>query len=78
MLPPAADARVQRELERLLGLELSGTHRGADLRVLKFGPLRPAGRGTVGDLALHVQCPWRIDGSDGVVTGRGDLWEQRI
>jgi hypothetical protein len=25
--------------------------------------------------ALHVQCPWRIEGLDGIVTGRPDLWE---
>ncbi|MEO6457664.1 MAG: hypothetical protein ABIO92_05250 [Chloroflexia bacterium] len=31
--------------------------------------------GTIGQYALHVQCPWRIDGPKGIVTGRGDLWE---
>ena len=30
---------------------------------------------TVGQYALHVQCPWRIDGPEGIVTGRSDLWE---
>jgi hypothetical protein len=24
---------------------------------------------------LHIQCPWRIEGPDGIVTGRLDLWE---
>jgi hypothetical protein len=24
---------------------------------------------------LHVQCPWRVDGPDGVLTGRSDLCE---
>jgi len=28
----------------------------------------------VGDYALHIQCPWRIQGPEGIVTGRSDLW----
>lgn len=31
--------------------------------------------GLIGDFALHVQCPWRIERPDGIVTGRLDLWE---
>lgn len=29
----------------------------------------------VGTWALHVDCPWRITGVDGVITGSGDYWE---
>ncbi len=45
--------------------------------VLHFGDIRthPSGDGTIGAYALHVQCPWRIDGPVGIVTGRDDLWE---
>lgn len=32
-------------------------------------------RGTVGDFALHIQCPWRIENNTGIITGRADLWE---
>ena len=35
----------------------------------------PGLAGTRGEFALHVQCPWRIEGPEGVVTGRSDLWE---
>ena len=28
-----------------------------------------------GEFALHIQCPWRIEGPSGIVTGRMDLWE---
>src|SRR5258707_7570300 len=45
------------------------------MRAFQFGQLRPVDRGSVGDFALHVQCPWRIEGPDGIVTGRLDLWE---
>ena len=27
-----------------------------------------------GELALHLQCPWRISGPDGIVTGSGDMF----
>lgn len=29
---------------------------------------------TVGEYALHVQCPWRFTGPDGILTGSGDLY----
>src|SRR5215468_598880 len=61
----------------LIGLRLSIVRRAADMLVLHFGNIRThrSGDGTVGDYALHVQCPWRFDGPDGVVTGRDDLWD---
>jgi hypothetical protein len=45
------------------------------MRTFQFGSLRPVGGGSVGDWALHLQCPWRIEGPEGIVTGRLDLWE---
>ena len=42
--------------------------------VLHFGPVKRVGRGSVGRYGLHIQCPWRLEGSDGVLTGRSDLW----
>jgi hypothetical protein len=61
----------------LIGLRLSIVRRAADMLVLHFGDIRPhaSGEGTVGDYALHIQCPWRFDGSAGTITGRDDLWE---
>ena len=61
----------------LVGLRLSIVRRAADMLVLHFGDIRthPSGAGTIGAYALHVQCPWRIDGPHGTVAGRGDLWE---
>jgi hypothetical protein len=50
--------------EVLIGLRLSIVRRAADMLVLHFGNIRAhsSGKGTVGDYALHVQCPWRLDG----------------
>jgi hypothetical protein len=62
-------------LQKLVGLPLAAGNRAADMRTLQFGKLRQVGRGSVGDFALHVQCPWRIDSPDGIVTGRMDLYE---
>ncbi len=45
------------------------------MRVFHFGQIRKGEGGTVGEYALHVQCPWRLEGPDGIVTGRQDLWE---
>ena len=68
------DARVQRHLTPLVGLRLAIARLAADMRVLHFGEVRAGAGGTVGDIALHIQCPWRIEGPKGVVTGRSDLW----
>jgi hypothetical protein len=45
------------------------------MRCFDFGRIRKVGNRTVGEYALHVQCPWRIEGPQGIVTGRLDLWE---
>jgi hypothetical protein len=62
-------------LSQIIGLPLTAARRAADMRTFQFGDLRPVDRGSVGDFALHVQCPWRIEGPHGIVTGRLDLWE---
>ena len=61
----------------LIGLRLAIVRRAADMLVVHFGEIRPnaSGDGTIGDYALHVQCPWCFDGPLGTVTGRDDLWE---
>jgi hypothetical protein len=67
--------KILSHLQPLIGLQLTIARRGADMRGFHFGPIRVVEGGTVGDYALHVQCPWRIEGSQGIVTGRSDLWE---
>jgi hypothetical protein len=66
--------RTQKALAPLVGLKLSIARRAADLRNFQFGEIELVDGGTVGQYALHIQCPWRLDGPDGIVTGRGDLW----
>lgn len=63
------------QLRPLVGLKLSIARRAADMRIFHFGPIQAAENGTVGEYALHIQCPWRIEGPQGIVTGSCDLCE---
>jgi hypothetical protein len=67
--------QVIRALSQIVGLPLTAARRALDMRMFAFGELRAVDRGSVGDFALHIQCPWRLEGPDGIVTGRSDLWE---
>jgi hypothetical protein len=56
---------IQQALAPIVGLPLRCIGRAANLLWLHFGEMRSAGtRGggtkTVGEWAIHVQCPWRI------------------
>ena len=57
----------------MVGLRLCLTRRSADLRQFHFGPVSRDGAKRWGTWALHLGCPWRLDGPDGLVTGSGDL-----
>jgi len=61
----------------LVGLELAIARDAADTKNFQFGQIRPhpSGKGTVGQYALHVSCPWRITGPLGIVTGSSDRHE---
>jgi hypothetical protein len=65
---------AQQALQPLVGLKLSIARRAASMRVFHFGAMRPhrSGKGTAGAYALHLQCPWRLVGPDGIITGSSD------
>jgi hypothetical protein len=50
------------------------------MKNFQFGRIRshPSGKGTVGDLALHVQCPWRLVTTTGILTGSADYYEPAV
>jgi hypothetical protein len=60
----------------LIGLRLSIVRRAADMLVLHFGVVVPhrSGRGDVGQMAFHVEGPWRLDDAERTLVGRDDLW----
>lgn len=45
------------------------------MRVLHFGTVVDGEDGSWAEYALHLQCPWRLDGPSGTVTGQDDLLE---
>jgi hypothetical protein len=58
----------------LVGLHWS-LARHSGMTVFHFGKVRPLeGGGTVGQFALHIQCPWRVGTPDRIVTGSSDYW----
>jgi hypothetical protein len=70
-------ARLEAALAALVGLPLWSSNRSVDLQVFHFGAKRTVTRRTggtaeVGELALHVQCAWRIRGPRGIVVASGD------
>lgn len=72
--------RTETELAPLLGLELSKVSRGASMLMCTFGPLRSipdtyrGGERQVGDLALHLQCPWRLRDKSRILIGFTDIY----
>ena len=72
-------AVIQKTLTPLVGLPLRCIGRAADLLWVQFGEMRelPDRRGgtrSVGEWALHVQCPWRITRPPAILVARGDCF----
>lgn len=67
------------DLSSLVGLRLSIIRRALDMLMLQFGALHEVrnskgGRALVGELAVHISGPWRIDGPDLTLVGQQDLY----
>jgi hypothetical protein len=67
-------ARIQAELDQIMGLPLTIARLMGSMRGFHFGTVRPLARGTGGEYALHLSCPWRLDHVSGPLTGSDDLW----
>jgi hypothetical protein len=70
-------ATIKQSLSRLVGLPLAFARDIVNMKNFGFGTTgpHPSGKGAVGQYAMHVQCPWRIVGGDGIVTGFADYYE---
>ena len=66
------------EIAHLVGLPLKISRHAANMLVLHFGKVRRSvgkhGPESYGDLALHVQCPWRVSSGDALLFGSADRW----
>ena len=64
---------IDSALRRLIGLRMTLARNAGDMKVLHFGEVRPhPKRGTMGEYALHIQCPWRLVTAERIVTGSTD------
>jgi hypothetical protein len=69
--------RINEALSPLIGLQLWRARRVMNMEMFEFGARytrlnRKGEEIDVGDFALHIQCPWRIVGPDGIVVGSED------
>ena len=55
-------------LARLVGMRLVKLGRAADLQWFTFADAAAS------ELAVHVQCPWRLVSEDEILVGHGDYW----
>ena len=59
--------QIVQQMKPPIGLQLSYFRHAADMANLRFGQIRPVEKGSVAEYALHVQCPWRIESSEGIL-----------
>lgn len=69
--------QIVQSLSKLLSLPLAIARDAGSMKNFQFGVIRPhpSGKGTVGEYALHIQCPWRLTQSGDIVTGSEDYYE---
>lgn len=74
------ETRVMSKLSSLVGLRLSIARDAGSMKNFQFGQIRPhpSRKGTVGDFALHVQCPWRFVTNNRILTGSTDYYEPAV
>lgn len=72
--------KIEKELGKLVGLEVTRTTRAANMECLKFGTLvttlRNGEKANIGEFGLHLQCAWRITNQSEILTGDLDLYDQ--
>ena len=69
---------IERALAPLVGLTLWGPARAANMLSLQAGARRAqapdVSTRSVGELALHIFCPWRLIAGGRILAGAGDLF----
>ncbi len=65
---------IEDKVAVLKGMRLAASFLAADMRVFHFC-LPEEGYTLTTALCLHIQCPWRIEQDDRIITGRYDYWE---
>jgi hypothetical protein len=72
--------QIVQTLSAIVGLPLTIARDSGNMKNFQFGKIRPhpSATGTVGDFALHIQCPWRLMKNDRILTGSADYTNQRL
>jgi len=66
---------VKDALRQLIGLKLSIARNAGNMKVFHFGSLRrEEPRRLVGEYALHISCPWRLEQNGRIITGWSDYF----
>ena len=66
---------ITKALQPLIGRKLSVARNAGNMKLFHFGELRRRpDEGLVGEYALHVQCPWRLEQDGRVITGSLDYY----
>ena len=70
---------IEKNLNPLIGLQLTRTTRAANMECLKFGLKEQESIKSrivnVGEYGLHIQCDWRIIKENEIIVGSRDLFE---
>ena len=61
-----------------MGLQLSLVHHAGNMRMFHFGKITQTSTGTIGQFAMHAQCPWRIRQGSKIITGFHDWYEPAV
>lgn len=73
----AADkSLILSRLSSLQGKRLSSASNAGNMKLFGFGAHLVPEAGLLEEFALHISCPWRIEGPEGVVTGFQDFYEK--
>ena len=74
------DAQITNRLSSVLGLPLAIARDAGNMKNFQFGRIRPdpSGKGTIGDFALHLSCPWRLVTGNRILTGSADYFEPAV
>ena len=61
-------------LECLVGQRLCIARNAGNMKNFHFGKTWVRDGCTMGQFALHIQCPWRLEGGGRILTGSGDYY----
>jgi hypothetical protein len=61
-------------LHCLIGLPLSAAQNAGNMKMFHFGEMRRLKSRFLGEIVVHVQCPWRLQDGERLVTGSDDFY----